>query len=229
MIPLLRLFNKNLVTMIKCAIFVAKFIIVKEMALYRHIRIVVVALLVMTVVAVSAQSKGDITARINRKANVSVKAPAGLATRSNNELNSDNTSKRSSKNDEVDATNLDDVKDKKEDKKDDKREENRPPKRSHTTQQSIQARGVGYRIQAFSANNSNNGKVQAQQRARAIAMRFPQYRSYISYNAPSWRLRIGDFKSQEDAQKALQRVRAAFPAYGREMIIVRDRINVWGN
>ena len=208
----------------------AKFIIVNEMALYRHIRIVVVAILVMTVVAVSAQSKGDITARINRKANVSVKAPAALTTRSNNELNRDNnTSKRTSRNDEVDATNLDDVKDKKEDKKDDKREENRPPKRNHTTQQSIQARGVGYRIQAFSDNNSNNGKVQAQQRARAIAMKFPQYRSYISYNAPSWRLRIGDFKSQEDAQKALQRVRAAFPAYGREMIIVRDRINVWGN
>ena len=34
---------------------------------------------------------------------------------------------------------------------------------------------------------------------------------------------------QEEAQRALQRVRAAFPAYGREMIIVRDRINVWGN
>ena len=107
-------------------------------------------------------------------------------------------------------------------------EENRPPKRNHTTQQSIQARSVGYRIQAFS-DNTASAKALAQQRARNIAMKFPQYRSYISYNAPSWRLRIGDFKSQDDAQKALQRVRAAFPAYGREMIIVRDRINVWGN
>jgi hypothetical protein len=113
-------------------------------------------------------------------------------------------------------------------KKEDKREENRPPKRNHTTQQSIQARSVGYRIQAFS-DNTASAKALAQQRARNIAMKFPQYRSYISYNAPSWRLRIGDFKSQDDAQKALQRVRAAFPAYGREMIIVRDRINVWGN
>ena len=215
-------------TKIKCAIFVAKFIIDNEMASLKQIRILVVAI-IMIVAAATVQAQGDITARINRKANVTVKAPAALANRSNNELNRDNAGKRSSKGDEVDATNLDDVKDKKDDKKDDKREENRPPKRSHTTQQSIQARGVGYRIQAYSDNSGNNAKAAAQQRARAIAMKFPQYRSYISYNAPSWRLRIGDFKSQDDAQKALQRVRAAFPAYGREMIIVRDRINVWGN
>ena len=206
----------------------AKFIIDNEMASLKQIRILVVAI-IMIVAAATVQAQGDITARINRKANVTVKAPAALANRSNNELNRDNAGKRSSKGDEVDATNLDDVKDKKDDKKDDKREENRPPKRSHTTQQSIQARGVGYRIQAYSDNSGNNAKAAAQQRARAIAMKFPQYRSYISYNAPSWRLRIGDFKSQDDAQKALQRVRAAFPAYGREMIIVRDRINVWGN
>ena len=200
------------------------------MTLYRQIRTIVLAVILITVLDASAQAKADITARINRKANVTVKAPAALASRNNSELNRDNTAKRSSKNDEVDATNLDDTKDKDKDKdkKEDKREENRPPKRNHTTQQSIQARSVGYRIQAFS-DNTASAKALAQQRARNIAMKFPQYRSYISYNAPSWRLRIGDFKSQDDAQKALQRVRAAFPAYGREMIIVRDRINVWGN
>lgn len=200
------------------------------MTLYRQIRTIVLAVILITVLDASAQAKADITARINRKANVTVKAPAALAARNNSELNRDNTAKRSSKNDEVDATNLDDIKDKDKDKdkKEDKREENRPPKRNHTTQQSIQARSVGYRIQAFS-DNTASAKALAQQRARNIAMKFPQYRPYISYNAPSWRLRIGDFKSQDDAQKALQRVRAAFPAYGREMIIVRDRINVWGN
>ena len=204
----------------------AKFSFHKDMAFIRHIRTLAMAALVMVSVVAIAQGKGDITARINRQGKVNVQAPSALSQRSNNELNRDN--KKSSRSDEVDATNLDDVKDNK-DKKDDKREENRPPRRSHTTQQSIQARGVGYRIQAFSDNNTATAKAAAQQRARAIAMKFPQYRSYISYNAPSWRLRIGDFQRQEDAQRALQRVRAAFPAYGREMIIVRDRINVWGN
>ena len=217
------MFNKYLVTKIKCAIFVAKFSFHKEMAHIRHIRMLVVAVLVMASFVAIAQGKSDINARINRQGKVSVQAPSALSQRNNNDLNRD--SKKSGRSDEVDATNLDEVKD----KKDDKREENRPPRRNHTTQQSIQARGVGYRIQAFSDNNTATAKATAQQRARAIAMKFPQYRSYISYNAPSWRLRIGDFQKQEDAQKALQRVRAAFPAYGREMIIVRDKINVWGN
>lgn len=198
------------------------------MALNRHIRILFMALMVMSVVTLAAQSKGDITGRINRQGKVSVQAPPELVNRSNSELNRDNTKKSTKSDNEVDVTNLDDDKDQSKDKKDDKRDENRPPKRNHTAQQTIQARGVGYRIQAYS-DNTAAAKTTAQQRARTIAMKFPQYRSYISYNAPSWRLRIGDFKSQEDAQKALQRVRAAFPAYGREMIVVRDKINVWGN
>ena len=202
------------------------------MALNKLIRLLVVAIIAMAAIVLNAQTKGEITAHINRQKKVNVKAPAALDKRSNNELNRDYIRTKSAKNDEVDATNLDDNKDKdndKDTKKEARHEEKRPPKRNHTTQQSIQARGVGYRIQAFSDNSGNNAKAAAQQRARAIAMKFPQYRSYISYNAPSWRLRIGDFQKQEDAQRALQRIRAAFPAYGREMIIVRDRINVWGN
>lgn len=193
-----------------------------------HIRILVMTIIVMLVTPTFAQGKGDITSRINQGGKASVQAPPGLAKRNNNELNRD--TKKSHKDERDHELNLDYDKEKKEkDKKDDRREGTRPPKRNHTSQQTIQARGTGYRIQAYSDNNMQSAKAAAQQRARAIAMKFPQYRSYISYNAPSWRLRIGDFKSQEDAQKALQRLRAAFPAYGREMIIVRDHINVWSN
>ena len=60
-------------------------------------------------------------------------------------------------------------------------------------------------------------------------MKFPQYRSYISYKAPSWRLRIGDFKTQREAQEALRRIKSVYPNFAREMVIVRDRINIWSN
>ena len=60
-------------------------------------------------------------------------------------------------------------------------------------------------------------------------MKFPQYRSYISYKAPAWRLRIGDFKTKREAQAALQRIKSVYPKFAREMVIVRDRINVWSN
>ena len=60
-------------------------------------------------------------------------------------------------------------------------------------------------------------------------MKFPQYRSYISYKAPSWRLRIGDFKTQQEAKAALNRIKSVYPNFAREMVIVRDRINIWSN
>ncbi len=89
----------------------------------------------------------------------------------------------------------------------------------------LAAHSTGYRIQAFTANNAQAAKVNATKRAKAIAMRFPQYRAYITYKAPSWRLRIGDFTSQREAQEAMQRMKRAFPNYA--FTIVRDRISVW--
>ena len=88
---------------------------------------------------------------------------------------------------------------------------------------------MGYRIQAYSDNNHATAKAAAQQRDRDIAMKFPQYRSYISYKAPSWRLRIGDFKTRGEAQAALQRIKSVYPKFAREMVIVKDRINIWSN
>ena len=89
----------------------------------------------------------------------------------------------------------------------------------------LAAHSSGYRIQAFTANNAQAAKVNATKRAKAIAMRFPQYRAYITYKAPSWRLRIGDFTSQREAQEVMRRMKRAFPDYA--FTVVRDRISVW--
>ena len=186
--------------------------------------------------AISAQSSPDITRRINQSSQVKVDAPQGLTTRNNNNLNkpeeprkTQKVEKRNDDNNESINDIDDETKDKEKEKEKVKEKTDKPkqPKRERTTQQTIQGRSVGYRIQAYTDNNQRTAKASAQARARAIAMRFPQYRSYISYNAPSWRLRIGDFKSREEAQAALSRIRGVFPSYAREMTIVRDHINVW--
>ena len=186
--------------------------------------------------AISAQSSPDITRRINQSSQVKVDAPQGLTTRNNNNLNkpeeprkTQKVEKRNDDNNESINEIDDETKDKEKEKEKVKEKTDKPkqPKRERTTQQTIQGRSVGYRIQAYTDNNQRTAKASAQARARAIAMRFPQYRSYISYNAPSWRLRIGDFKSREEAQAALSRIRGVFPSYAREMTIVRDHINVW--
>ncbi len=192
---------------------------------------------VLITIAISAQTSPDITRRINQSGQVKVDAPQGLTTRNNNNLNKpeeprktqQKVEKRNDDNNESINDIDDEEKDKEKEKEKVKEKTDKPkqPKRERTTQQTIQGRSVGYRIQAYTDNNQRTAKASAQARARAIAMRFPQYRSYISYNAPSWRLRIGDFKSRQEAQAALSRIRGVFPSYAREMTIVRDHINVW--
>ena len=87
----------------------------------------------------------------------------------------------------------------------------------------VAGRTGGYRIQAYNSRD----KVEANNRARKIAMKFPQYRTYLSYKAPSWRLRLGDFTDEDDARSALARMRRTFPAYASGMTIVREKVNVW--
>lgn len=94
--------------------------------------------------------------------------------------------------------------------------------------QTVVNRVGGYRIQVL-FSSSKQARTVARKRAKEFALEFPQYRSYISYNAPQWRLRIGDFKTKGEAKKALARLRRSFRKYSREMLIVHDTINVWGN
>jgi hypothetical protein len=205
----------------------------------------------MLIVAMAASAQQpQITERLNRNGQVTVDAPKELVKRNNADLGKQQSSNSNKKVKEKDKKNVDPKSDeeklneldedttkdskKDEDKKKDeekKKEEVTPkkPKRTHTSQQTIESRGVGYRIQAYTDNNPRTAKAAAQRRARDIAMKFPQYRSYISYKAPAWRLRIGDFKTQREAQAALHRIKSVYPKFAREMVIVRDRINVWSN
>lgn len=85
---------------------------------------------------------------------------------------------------------------------------------------------VGYRVQVFADNNVRSAKTEARQRERAVGQAFPAYSTYVSYASPYWRLRVGDFRSQYDAEKAAAEIRRAFPRYSREVRVVRDRVNV---
>ncbi len=96
----------------------------------------------------------------------------------------------------------------------------------NTSQQKKAGTKVGFRIQVYN-ESSANGKAGAQVRAKQMALKFPQYRAYLTYNVPAWRLRLGDFLDQEDAQAALNRLKNTFPQFAKEMVIVKDTINLW--
>lgn len=92
--------------------------------------------------------------------------------------------------------------------------------------QSGTRRGVGYRVQVFSDNNSRTAKNEARSKARNISARFPEHRTYVIYNSPYWRLKVGDFRSQTEANEFAEEIRKAFPSYAKEVRVVRDRITV---
>ena len=51
-------------------------------------------------------------------------------------------------------------------------------------------------------------------------------RTYVTYTSPYWRLKVGDFRTQREAQAAVDQIRQAFPSYGKEIRVVRDRVNL---
>lgn len=84
---------------------------------------------------------------------------------------------------------------------------------------------AGFRVQVFSDNNQRTAKNEARAKARNIAEQFPQWRTYVIYNSPYWRLKVGDFRTQREADEAVEEIKRAFPSYGKEIRVVRDRIN----
>lgn len=53
----------------------------------------------------------------------------------------------------------------------------------------------GYRIQIYNGRDRN----EAQQRKIEFIRSHPDTRAYLSYMAPTYRLKVGDFKTREDA------------------------------
>lgn len=83
----------------------------------------------------------------------------------------------------------------------------------------------GYRVQIYSDNNARTAKNEARSKERAVASQFPDLATYVVYDSPYWRLRVGDCKSRAEADELAAQLRKAFPAYGSEITVVRDRIN----
>ena len=85
---------------------------------------------------------------------------------------------------------------------------------------------AGFRVQVFSDNNARTAKNEARSKQRTISSRFPQYQTYVMYTSPYWRLKVGDFRTQQEANNAADELRKAFPAYSKEIRVVRDRVNI---
>lgn len=78
----------------------------------------------------------------------------------------------------------------------------------------------GFRIQV-AAESGNQSRVRIQKNKYDFDAAFPQLKSYIIYDAPYYKLRVGDFRSRLDARRFMERISREY----RNAFIVVDQIN----
>lgn len=90
----------------------------------------------------------------------------------------------------------------------------------------------GFRIQVFSdGRNQHTLEARAKARGNAILAKFPKYRGqvYTNSSSPNWYTRIGNFRTNAEAQAALDELKRAFPQYSSEMRIVKSKVIISSN
>lgn len=65
----------------------------------------------------------------------------------------------------------------------------------------------GYRIQVFSGGNSRLDKQKAQTAGTVMKSNFPSEPVYVHFYSPSWKCRMGNYRSIEEARRLLKRVK----------------------
>ena len=84
----------------------------------------------------------------------------------------------------------------------------------------------GYKIQAFSGNNQRTSRNEAYSKQQQINSSFPGLETVVMFDSPFWRLRVGNFRSREDAAAVLEEMKRTFPSFGKEMYIVVDEVKI---
>ncbi|MDR0538221.1 MAG: SPOR domain-containing protein [Tannerellaceae bacterium] len=84
----------------------------------------------------------------------------------------------------------------------------------------------GFRVQIFSGNEQRTAKEEALKREREIKDAMPDLNTYVNFDAPFWRLRVGDFTSREEAYDVQIRLMQLLPKYKKETYIVKEEIKL---
>ena len=77
----------------------------------------------------------------------------------------------------------------------------------------------GFRIQVM--NSPDRNKVYAAK--VKVYEQFPDLKPYLFYQAPNYKLKVGNFKTQEEADQALQQLSRLFPS---GLFVIRDIIEI---
>jgi hypothetical protein len=106
-------------------------------------------------------------------------------------------------------------------------EENAGTEAASTAAGTHSARGIrhvtGYRVQVFAGGNSRTDKNKAEAIGSQIKSYFPEHQVYVHFYSPRWICRMGNFRTREEAEEMLRKVREA--GY-RQASLVKGKITV---
>jgi len=84
---------------------------------------------------------------------------------------------------------------------------------------------MGYRILVFTDNNQRTAKNEAETKKQQIENMF-KVQTYVTYNAPFWRLYVGDYITYEEAYSMMNKLVVEFPTFKKEIQIKEDEIRI---
>jgi len=86
----------------------------------------------------------------------------------------------------------------------------------------------GFRVQVFMSNNAKTAIKEIADKGNLIKGTFPDIAVYKGYEPPNWKLLVGDFVTREEANFFRQKLQKSIPELGKEMSIVKSKINISG-
>lgn len=82
---------------------------------------------------------------------------------------------------------------------------------------------TGYRVQIYSSNLTRQAKEKAQEWKNTIESTFVGTRAYVTYQAPFWKVRVGDFTHYAEAVLFSKELKRTFPKEAGEIIVVKEK------
>ena len=84
----------------------------------------------------------------------------------------------------------------------------------------------GYRVQVFSSNRQRSAKDEAFALEKRLQDAQLQTSVYVLYTPPFWKVRLGDFRTQEEAVMLKEEILRRLPELQGDTYVVRDKITV---
>lgn len=84
----------------------------------------------------------------------------------------------------------------------------------------------GYRVQVYSSNRQQTAKTEAFDIEKMVQDIGLGVETYVVYNPPFWKVRVGNFRTQEEAQQLKEEIVRALPQLQGDTYIVRDQVQL---